>query len=191
MENLTMNGRLIRKAVSHKTKICEVEKWITISHHEFEKLKAEPFPDIKVEAKPMEEIKFYCPLKIVNYSRICLGAEDASGLEAVEYESAINRAIKKYQSNCEENRGLMAYLHDNKQFCDKVYSIFPSVEVVENSLMGVFTCQVYGELKSYELEVLREELIGQASDGWGEGFEQRAIEQNSDDTRPRKIICHR
>lgn len=313
MENLTMNGRLIHKAVCHKTKTCEVEKWITISHHEFEKLKAEPLldtevvsankdlmyedekaahcimlmdeggtdgllvqadgydslrysmfvpdaamiyeqqmmtqaewnihtiiknaadniaelahtgkidfcsadmadmeeinslvtnaiiqrlaqrediamaentgidvdfqPDIKVEAKPMEEIKFYCPLKIVNYPRICLGAEDVSGLEAVEYESAINRAIKNYQSDCEENRGLMAYLDDNKQFCDKVYSIFPSVEVVENSLMGVFTCQVYGELKSYELEALREELIGQASDGWGEGFEQRAIEPNSD-----------
>lgn len=314
MNNITMNGRLIHKAVSHKTKTCEVEKWITISHHEFEKLKAEPFldtevvsankdlmyedekaahcimlmdeegtdgllvqadgydsprysmfvpdatmiyeqqmmtqserdihtiikntadniaelahtgttdfcstdmvdldevkslvtnaliqrlaqrediaivenidigidfqPDIKVEANPMEEIKFYCPLKIINYPRICLEAEKVSNFEATEYESEINKAIKNYQSDCEENRGLMAYLDDNKQFCDKVYSIFPSVEVVENSLMGVFTCQVYGELKSYELEALREELIGQASDGWGEGFEQRAIDPNSDD----------
>jgi len=89
--------------------------------------------------------------------------------------------IKKYQSECEENQGLMAYLDYCKQLCDKVYSIFPSVEVVENSLMGVFTCQVYGEMKNYELEALREELIGQASDGWSEGFEHHGIESNSDD----------
>ena len=74
-----------------------------------------------------------------------------------------------------ENRGIMAYLGD-REMLGKVYSIFPSVERQGNDLVGVFTCQLYDDLDSYELEALRSELYGQASDGWGEGFEQREIE---------------
>ena len=58
----------------------------------------------------------------------------------------------------------------------KVYSIFPSIEQVDDDIYGVFTCQLYDDLDSYELEALRSELSGQASDGWGEGFEQREVE---------------
>lgn len=69
----------------------------------------------------------------------------------------------------------MAYLGD-REMLGKVYSIFPSVERQGDDLVGVFTCQLYDDLDRYELEALRSELSGQASDGWGEGFEQREIE---------------
>jgi hypothetical protein len=69
----------------------------------------------------------------------------------------------------------MAYLGD-REMLGKVYSIFPSVERQGDDLVGVFTCQLYDDLDSYELEALRSELSGQVSDGFGEGFEQREIE---------------
>ena len=142
-------------------------------------------PDIHVEAKELTELKFYCPLKVQREIQPSFDedeeeeyfddTEELSDLEALEYQSEISDAIEAYQCEDEENRGIMAYLDDRKRFADKVYSIFPSVEKVGDRLMGVFTCQVCGELDSYEYDELLHELSGQASDGWGEGFEQHEI----------------
>ena len=136
--------------------------------------------DLKV--KPLKEVKFYCPLKIAQISEEDDEWEDYSDEPvdlpsycAVTAAGDINLAIEEYASSCEETRGIMAYLGDREQL-GKVYSIFPSVERIDNDLYGVFTCQLYDDLDSYELEALRLELSGQASDGWGEGFEQREIE---------------
>ena len=148
-------------------------------------------PDIHVEAGKLTELKFYCPLKVQREIQPTFDGdgedeffedtEELSDFEVLEYESEINRAIEAYQSDEEENRGIMAYLGDRKRFSDKVYSIFPSVEKVGDRLMGVFTCQICGELDSYEYDELLHELSGQASDGWGEGFEQRDIHTSEGD----------
>ena len=138
--------------------------------------------DIDIKTEPLKTIKFFCPLKIEQisdeeddweeYSDEPVDLPSYCALSAVE---DINLAIEEYASPCEENRGLMAYLSD-REMLGKVYSIFPSVERQGDDLVGVFTCQLYDDLDSYELEALRSELSGQASDGWGEGFEQRTIE---------------
>jgi hypothetical protein len=142
-------------------------------------------PDIHVEAKKLTELKFYCPLKVQREIQPSFDedeeeeffedTEELSDFEILEYQSEISDAIEAYQCDDEENRGIMAYIGDRKRFADKVYSIFPSVEKVGERLMGVFTCQICGELDSYEYDELLHELSGQASDGWGEGFEQRAV----------------
>lgn len=139
-------------------------------------------PDIDIKTEPLKEVKFYCPLKIEqildeedDWEEYSDEPVDLPSYYALTAVGDINLAIEEYASPCEENRGIMAYLGD-REMLGKVYSIFPSVERVDDDLWGVFTCQLYDDLDSYELEALRSELSGQASDGWGEGFEQREIE---------------
>ena len=148
-------------------------------------------PDIHVEAKNLTELKFYCPLKVKREiqpsfdedeeEEFLEDTEELSDFEILEYQSEISDAIEAYQCDEEENRGIMAYLGDRKRFANKFYSIFPSVEKVGDRLMGVFTCQICGELDSYEYDELLHELSGQASDGWGEGFEQHEIHTSEGD----------
>ena len=46
---------------------------------------------------------------------------------------------------------------------------------MNGELVGVFECEISGELTASELEDLRSYLTGQASDGWGEGLEQHGV----------------
>ena len=80
-------------------------------------------PDIHVEAEKLAELKFYCPLKVQREIRPSFDededefledTEELSDFEVLEYESEISDAIEAYQSDEEENRGIMAYLGDRK-----------------------------------------------------------------------------
>ena len=45
MNKFYMNGKLMHKASDHNTKRCEVEKWVFLSHSDFERLKANPYQE--------------------------------------------------------------------------------------------------------------------------------------------------
>lgn len=125
-----------------------------------------------------ETIRIFFPLKIVTYSQGEYGLDDnpteITPAEAVSYEDTILAAIAKENRFFENDRGLAEYIHD-EALNKKVYSLYPSVEIVHGELCGVMTAGLREALSGEETAELLEFVTGQNSDGYGEGLEQRAI----------------
>ena len=137
---------------------------------------------IDVTKRDLTETKFYCPLKtMIDDEENSDFAEIGSGCYT-RYASEINEYILDDISYDEEavERGLAAYLR-SENLDKKVYSIIPKVEARDGDLYGVFVIKSYGELDKTELIDITQELIGQAADGWGEGFEQHSITLGDDE----------
>ena len=140
--------------------------------------------DFKVIAKPTHEMKLYCPLEIQAEPQIYETDWDApydDDLEVIPSscacgcEDEINAAIQKYSEPNEKYRGLMIYCDEDSPLNEKIISAFPSVEVRNGELVGVLTCQITEPLTDSEMSEFQDWWSGQASDGWGEGFEQQEI----------------
>ena len=131
-------------------------------------------------APPLQTLKLYMPLTVTQYEQDEWGNWDEylSELDedtALAYQDQILAAILKERMPEETERGLMEYYHDNDSVNEKVQSLFFTVAQIGDKLMGVAECRVQGDLSNVEIAQLKEYVTGQASDGFGEGFEQRPI----------------
>ncbi|AGA68785.1 hypothetical protein Desdi_1273 [Desulfitobacterium dichloroeliminans LMG P-21439] len=129
-----------------------------------------------------ETMRIFFPLKIIIYPQGEYGfednPEDITSKEAVAYEDSILAAIAKENRFFENDRGLAEYIHD-EALNKKVYSLYPSVEVVDGELWGVMTAGLKESLSGEETAELINFVSGQNSDGYGEGLEQRPIKTSN------------
>ena len=139
-----------------------------------------PITTIEGHEPELTELKLYCPLVISMEPQMELGEDEEepyeiSGNAASIFEAYVSEAVH-LSMTAESPRGLMDYHNGSPEVNDKVYSMYPAVEVRNGELTGVCILQLKAPLSSAELNEVREEAIGQFSDGWGEGFEQNAIQ---------------
>lgn len=125
-------------------------------------------------------LKLYMPMTVDRFESDGWGGTEnepteLSNFEAVRYVDSISAALRREELPAEAERGLMHYYGKNDEVDRKVRKVIFAAEVRDQKLWGVAECQVTGELTPVELTELKEFVSGQASDGFGEGFEQREI----------------
>ena len=125
-------------------------------------------------------LKLYMPLtadiyEYDEYNGIEYDPVEIDGEGLREYEGQIMAALRDNSLPAETDRGLMVWFDGEDSVDRKVWSVNFNVEDRAGQLWGVTECQVTGDLEPEELDELKGYLSGQASDAWGESFEQQPI----------------
>ena len=90
---------------------------------------------------------------------------------AEEYAAELFEALENDDTDLAE----YADSYHGDTYYKKLRKITMSAEWVGRTLYGLATCEVEDDWTDSDTEQLKEYLIGQYADGWGEGFEQHEI----------------
>ena len=125
-------------------------------------------------------LKLYMPLTADLFAPNEYGDMDEysellEGHELRDYQDQITAALVKNRMPEETERGLMHWYDVADSIDRKVHSAVFTVESRDRQLWGVAECRVAGGLSTAEMDTLKDFITGQASDGWGESFEQQEI----------------
>lgn len=99
-----------------------------------------------------------------------------------QFAGDINEAIQKdwEEMKLEEYGFMDSFLWGSRQaqvsVYEKVKSALSKIEVVNDKAYAVTECSITSKLVMDEVETLKDFFAAQYSDGWGEGFEQHAIQ---------------
>lgn len=121
---------------------------------------------------------FYCPLVASVYFRDEYGNSDDfpneyEGDFLSPYEDRIRELIQREDGLDSEN--LAAYFYGSNGAVGKLKEIHFGTQNVDGVLYGSIRIELTEPLTPEETEEIREYLISQAADGYGEGIEQREI----------------
>lgn len=154
-------------------------------------LRLERNQPILMEEEPSvagNELKFFMPLRV----KTCQSENDDGEYEMqnesfeienevlLGNEEIIRETLRNYESNLGsdyEERGLMAFYHPNDvddHLSEKVQSLRFDIECVGDVVYGVAIVKLMQPITQADEENLKDFITGQASDGLGEGFEQRS-----------------
>ena len=139
------------------------------------------FDDIQAMTQAAGPIKltFYCPLVGQLDDGECDEYIDVGSGFLAAYQDQIEQGIADEQAP--EMGDMAQYLGDDPGVADKLMSAVWTVEDMDGRLLGLIDCHLKEPLTDSELASLRDEILGQCSDGLCEGFEQRPIETDEGD----------
>lgn len=104
------------------------------------------------------------------------------GEDLPQYVRDINAAIQKdwEEMKLEEYGFMDSFLWGSRQaqisVYEKVKSALPKIEVINDKAYAVTECSTTSKLAMDEVETLKDFFAAQYSDGWGESFEQHAVQ---------------
>lgn len=127
---------------------------------------------------PENKLSFFCTLS----GELASDQFDyADETEAVSNAFLLENAweISKRMKQEQQFDNMAEYLPDELQ--GKISSVVWGVEEMNGHLVGKIDCTFTEELTDAETECLKEWIVGQNSDGFGEGFEQRPIHTDEGD----------
>ncbi len=139
---------------------------------------------IQMLPKEFEGIRLFSPLTALMYGQEGYESdepEEITPTQLCRYVSAIKKQLIKRAAGYRRRPWVSGIYKRNRILRQKVFRMFPDVEVWQGELWGVLEIESYGKLSDTELNAVIAEWSGQASDGWGEGFEQRPIRTEEGD----------
>ena len=131
--------------------------------------------DVRAVTQEMAPVKlsFFCPLK-GQVNEWDGGMEDTYNSTLLENQDKIEAVLADEQQP--EDGDIAEYLvGDNSELYAKLYLAEFCVEEIGGQLYGRIDCWFTQRPDEDEIDYLREEIIGQAADGFGEHFEQQPI----------------